>query len=246
MSNQLCAAPGCTSRGYHWSDCAGDCGGCQPRLAADGLRLCRRCTEGIAIDARHAATLHAELAQRLSGSGAPGEKTSGSRNPGLTLNDRAAEVRTLIRNVLVSWTRLIAEERGFALPNVAYVQVLPLGFIGPPRLLRRVDESAAALGEFIARSAEWLAAHPAAGEAAGELRDLVHSAYPVAYPSGTRFFDVAPCLVVGCTGTIRAVVRRVDSLLPSALVCSEDDGHTWPASEWLTLGRQLDRQRRAA
>lgn len=216
----LCERPGCFSRGYHWSTCQdADCAGCEPRLALDGLRLCRRDTESIATDARVAARLRAELERVLAGSGQPGEKTSGTADRGMKLNDRAIEARTLIRHRLVSWSLMIAEERGFTLP---------------------ADEDEA-LAEFIARSAEWLAAHQCAGEAADELRELVTIAHPIAYPTGTRVFEVAPCPSEGCSGTLRAVLRRTDSLLPSELACDEDETHRVPASEWLTLGRKLRR-----
>lgn len=219
MSNRpLCERPGCFSRGYHWDSCATDgCPGCQPRLALDGKRLCRRDEESIATDARVAARLRAELAKVLIGSGQPGEKTSGTSDRGMKLNDRAVEARTLIRHRLVSWSLMIAEERGFTLP----------------------EDTDEALAEFIATSADWLSAHQCAGEAADELRELVTVAHPIAYPTGTRVFDVAPCPNEGCGGTLKAVLRRTDALLPSSVVCSEDQGHEWPASQWLTLGRYL-------
>jgi hypothetical protein len=216
----LCERPGCFSRGYHWPTCQdSDCAGCQPRLALDGKRLCRRDEESIATDARVAARLRAELAKVLIGSGQPGEKTSGTADRGMKLNDRAVEARTLIRHRLVSWSLMIAEERGFTLP----------------------DDTDEAMAEFIATSAEWLSAHQCAGEAADELRELVTISHPIAYPTGTRVFEVAPCDWEGCGGMLKAVLRRTDSLLPSALVCSEDETHTHPASEWLTLGRKLRR-----
>lgn len=40
---------------------------------------------------------------------------------------------------------------------------------------------------------------------------------------------------------LKAILRRTDSLLPSALVCDTDETHTIPASEWITLGRKLRR-----
>jgi hypothetical protein len=241
-SRPLCVRPGCTARGYHVEGCdTEDCQGCQPRLALDGLNLCQRDVEGIATDAARAAELRAALAKALSGSGQPGEKTSGTADKGLKINERAVEMRATIRHTLVSWSLLITEERGFSLPTKRVVQPLPRGFIGPPRLISVVDDSDRALADLIARSATWLAAHPAAGEAANELRDLVTQAHSIAYPSGTRVFEVAPCTEEGCGGMLKAVLRRTDSLLPSALVCDADENHTIPASEWLTLGRKLRR-----
>ena len=134
--------------------------------------------------------------------------------------ERAADARSTIRAVLVSWCLLIGEERGHALP----------------------EDTLPAMGAYVAKNADWLAANEEyAGHAADELHDLVRMAHPIAYPTGARVFPVGPCVEPDCEGTIRAILRRVDSLLPSSLVCDVDEAHAWPASEWLTLGRKLRR-----
>jgi hypothetical protein len=218
MTPSLCVSPHCRARGYHHPDCRDDtCGGCLPRLAADGVRLCGMHVRRIAEDAVKAAGLHDEIALRLTGAGQAGERTSGTPDHGFGLNERAVEVRDDIRTKLVSWSKMVAEERGIALP----ADTLP------------------ALGAYVARHAEWLAAHPLAGFASEELHDLVSAAWPVAYPSGARVFPIGPCPHDGCTGTVKAILRRVDSLLPSSLVCDLDAEHSYPASEWLRLGRRL-------
>src|SRR5690606_12537238 len=126
------------------------------------------------------------------------ERTSGSPDPTRLPNPAAMEARGTIRAVLAAWCRLIAEERGVELP----------------------EDTVAAMGAYIARHAHWLAAHPAAGEASDELRELAHGRpWRVAYPDGTRRVEVGPCLYDGCEGTIRAVLRASDSLLPSRIVC---------------------------
>lgn len=242
MGNRpLCVSSRCAARGYHWPDCKdADCRGCQPRLAADGLNLCLPHLEWLPQDARKAGRLYDDLAQALITSSQSGERTSGTPDRGASLNPRAVEARTTIRAVLTSWCRLIAEERGIGLPSRRAVEELPLGFIGPPRIVLVPHDHPAAMGAYLARHADWLAAHPAAGEASEELRELVTLAHPVAYPTGARVFPVGPCLH-DCEGTIKAILRRVDSLLPSSLVCDVDDEHTWPADQWLTLGRKLRR-----
>lgn len=217
----LCAAPHCRVRGQHTTDCpGGDCRGCLPRPAADGLALCWPHTEWLARDARQAAWLYGELEHVLIGAPAVGGRVSGSPDRTRLPNMAAVEARTLIRHTLVSWCRLIAEERGIDLPR----------------------DEVAAMGDYIARHAHWLAAHPAAGEAADELRELAHGRpWRVAYPDSTRRVEVGPCPHDGCGGTIRAVLRASDSLLPSRIVCDANADHVWPASEWITLGRQLRR-----
>lgn len=146
----LCAAPHCRVRGQHTTDCpGGDCRGCLPRPAADGLALCWPHTEWLERDARQAAWLYGELEHVLIGAPAFGGRVSGSPDRTRLPNMAAVEARTLIRHTLVSWCRLIAEERGIDLPR----------------------DEVAAMGDYIARHAHWLAAHPAAGEAAADLRE---------------------------------------------------------------------------
>jgi len=214
----LCAAPHCRIRGQHTTDCpGGDCRGCLPRPAADGLQLCWPHVGWLEADARQAAELYDELALVLAGGAGHGERTSGSPDRTRLPNPAAMEARATIRAVLASWCRLIAEERGVELPR----------------------DEVADMGAYIARHAHWLAAHPAAGEAADELRELVRVARRIAYPDGTRAVDVGPCPHDGCGGTLRALLRRGDPLLPAVVVCSVDDQHEWSADQWLTLGRQL-------
>lgn len=236
----LCIAPKCSSRGYHSDDCDDDtCAGCQPRLAADGLNLCQPDRDRLGDHATRAAKLHTELALQLVAAGGPGEKTSGTPTRGATLNDRAAEARTTVRAVLASWCRLISEERGIRLPSRLRVEELPLGFIGPPAIRPHVDDTPNAMGAYLSKHADWLAAHPAAGECSDELADLIRMAHPIAYPTGARVFEVGPCVELDCAGTVKAILRRVDALLPSSIVCDTDPAHAWPADQWLTLGRKL-------
>lgn len=220
----LCTARGCSARGRH--DPAGQCDtdrcrGCLPRRAADGLVLCQRHADLIGEDAQTAARLYVALADRLTSTGLPGEKTSGTRDPGLKINLAALGARIVIRHTLVAWTKLIADERGVLLPDQHH--------------------DVAVLGAFVALHSTWLAARPGTlpADVCEELRDLVRETYPVAYPSGTRIFDVAPCPIPECPGTLRAVLRRSDALLPAAVVCSLDDSHAWTADRWLALGRQI-------
>lgn len=218
MTTALCVVPICMARGRHRPQCDVDgCRGCLPRRADDGLVVCRHHTLLIAEDAITAARLFDALAAQLAATGLPGERTSGSRDPGLKINVAALDARISIRHTLAGWTTLIADERGIGLPA----------------------DDTGSLGEYVARHAVWLAARPVAADVSVELRGLVREAYPIAYPSGTRIFDVAPCPTSGCPGTLRAVLRRSDALLPASVVCSHDGDHAWSADRWLALGRHI-------
>ena len=112
----LCIAD-CVARGQHAPDCTDEeCGGCVPRLAVDGVRLCGWHLDKLAADPLQLAELHTEIGLRLVGSGSAGEKTSGTRNPGLSLDERAVQMRDEIKGVLTSWASMICEERGWTPP----------------------------------------------------------------------------------------------------------------------------------
>lgn len=229
----LCVAQ-CTSRGYHADDCpGGDCAGCVPRLAADGVNLCTWHLAKLGEDPVQLADLYDEIGLRLAGSGSAGEKTSGTPNRGIAIDERAVEMRSEIKEMLRSWAAMIAEERGWE----------------PP------DDEVRPIAEFVARDPSWLAAHGAAADASSEFRDLVRRAYSVAYPSGARRWQIkrdgqtVPCPESTeegpCPGTLWALLRRTDSLLPSVLQCDVADEHSISASRWLTLGRELRRKEAA-
>lgn len=229
----LCVAPNCRMPGHHADDCKAEpdkpCRGCQPARAADGLRLCWHCTNRLGTNAVAAAELWVELGLVLVGGGVGDEIRQ--RNPGAGLNLKPAiiEHRTLIRHRLVSWTRLIAEDRGFTLP----------------------DGSTGSLGRFVCDSAQWLAAQDFADEASGELAELVSTGRSLRQPSGTRIIEIGPCprtiadeedIQWPCKGVVRALLRTEASLLPSAIQCDADDEHTWASHQWRHLGRDIPKK----
>ncbi|TDC85748.1 hypothetical protein E1285_24705 [Actinomadura sp. 7K507] len=131
------------------------------------------------------------------------------------MSPAAAEVRTAIRTVLVSWAGLVTDER----------RLEP-----PPRDIR-------ALSRFLCRHAEWLAAHPAAGEIVDEIGEITRAARKTAYPNGGGQVPVGDC--PNCEGDLVALIRRRDDPLPSEIVCTDFPDHTWPATRWATLARAI-------
>lgn len=206
---------------------APDCRG--PRQAAPGLYLCGYHTTMVSTNALRLAELYVELEAVLALPERHGEPVKVSSDHGTVLNERASETMTEIRAVMVSWCLLVAEERGIAKPA------------------DRID----LIATYIVTHHEWLSAHAAAGDCAGELDDLRRKAWAVAHPSGARVFDVGQCPAPGCPATVRVILRDSDSLLPSVLRCDakHDDGcdcgtcppHEWPASAWRQLGKGLTR-----
>lgn len=272
----LCANALCPPyRGDHTPACLADpdtkCDGCLPRVAADGLRLCTLCARRLAEDPATLATRYRDLERVLTGAGkAGGEHVShGGRDPNMQLNGQAVDARTRIRYELTGLVRLIVDERGVRPPTRLMVAHRPDGFIGPMPLVRYADTSVSALARMLGRHAEWLAAHPAAGEHAAILRTVARETYAVAFPAGTRLFPVrlpgsrgvAACPepvrtrvafavsrrgvateVMGpvpCSGSLWTVLRPNDDRLPAELLCNAVEAHRWPARSWLKLGARF-------
>lgn len=219
-----CIASGCRSFGAHFPNCGDvECVGCQPRSAADGLRLCWPHRDRIEQDAKRAALVYDELEYVLVPPGQAQVLTSGTREIGLRLNPRAIASRTGIVAVLAAWSKLIAEERGI---------VPPAGEVS-------------AMSAFVAAHATWLSAYPAADDCVDELRELAHGEpWRVAHPSGTRvevFSDCPGLAGEGCPGMLRTIIRHRDAKRASEIVCDVDALHRWPVQEWVNLGVQLER-----
>jgi hypothetical protein len=188
-----------------------------PRTAAPGLRLCDWHVDRLGQDVLDVAALYDELALRLNAGTGSGEPVSGTSDTTRLPNPAAVEVRTEIRHVLVSWCRLVAEERGFTLP---------------------ADE-VGAMGAWLKRSLAWLAASEYADEVADEFRDLRGRAWRIAYPSGARSIPMGPCPMPDCPGAVRGLLQPMDARdrARSWLRCDGPDQHEWPPEEWRSYAR---------
>lgn len=174
MHQHLCVAAHCYTPRQHGPACpGGDCRGCLPRQAADGLRLCEVDVRRLAEDARTAAVLHEDLALTLIRRGRGGEKVAGSSSGAPVPDDEVMEARSAIRSELVRLARLIHEERGHALPA----------------------DDIVAIAEYVARNDRWLAAHEAADEHARDLRDIASDPRTrrLAYPAGSDRMYIGDC-----------------------------------------------------
>lgn len=211
MSSPLCTSPRC------WRD--PDTGELEPRPAAAGLRLCWQCRDQLARDIDRLPHICRDLLAALASTGGNGPAVSGTPEPGLPLNVRAAAARAEILPVLAAWAGLIAEQRGFT---------------PPPR-----DPEALAwfLGQ--RRNVDWLAAYPAAGDAVDEIAEARRIAARAAYTQPARRVEVGNCPENDCPGVVFAIVRDPAAVLPSAAECDHDPDHAWPIHEWPRLRRRM-------
>lgn len=211
MSIRLCESPRC------WRN--PDTGTLEPHPAAPGLRLCWACRDRLVRDLDRLPAICADLEIELAktGNGAGGPVVSGSRERQLPLNIAAAYARTEILPILTAWASLVAYDRGVRAPR----------------------RDAGAIAYWLRRHADWLAAHPAAGDAADEIADVLHIAARGAYPRPVRRVELGACPVPQCDGTVFAIVRDRSAVLPSAAACNTTAAHEWSMPEWPRLRRAM-------
>jgi hypothetical protein len=155
-----------------------------------------------------------------------GQPTTGTKEQPLPVNEGRVDHVIAVRGVLASWSQLVAEERGVAVPTSP-----------EPRVT----------SGFLRLHLDWACGQTWIDEMAGEVFELGQRAFSLLNPSGVRRIDVGPCreLVEGedgkltvCGGQITALVRKSDDLLPSSIRCNAC-GVEVTADRWLTYGRAL-------
>lgn len=210
----------------------------RPRASRDGVRLCEGHYAGMVKDLHALPTLHTQLARFLVESGGDGTRTSRT-SVGIALNPAVVATRDHIKATLVAWTRIALEEGPWRVP--------------PP-------DDCAEIAHWLDLRADWLANREWSYEIAHNLAETAHEARRLLQPDKPYLVEIGACPetvdvvheetgepgIERCDGTIIAVMRRADSLLPSMLRCTshaddEDDPHAWGAAEWHILGRRMGR-----
>ncbi|MER6671770.1 hypothetical protein [Streptomyces sp. NPDC000983] len=142
-------------------------------------------------------------------------RVSGSRNRD-RLNTTALDARHNLLEILESWAKFVADERGG---------------VAPTRSVPRVTH-------FLLRHLPWLADQPPAADFADEIdglrRELLRTIDPEPGEPGGLTRE---CVVADCPGTITTPVRPAGR----GIHCSS--GHSWDMHEWITLRPLLERQK---
>jgi hypothetical protein len=145
-------------------------------------------------------------------------RVSGGRPEGIRLNEAAVELRSVMASVLRSWADVVTDHRSG--PGPASPEIGPVAC-------------------FLTTNLDWLAAHPAAADFAGEVAALVAAADKVLNPDEGRRVELGRCLETDCERTIYASVRTGPEAPVHQVGC--DGGHTWQVHQWLQLGWRLGR-----
>jgi Helix-turn-helix domain len=216
--------------------CLGPCRAAEyggPRQAGRGGRLCDVCADHLKEHLQQIADAWPDLIERLAteGSSAMSEKVRGSKSPGLVLNERVSDGMREVAGWLLFVARLVCDERQMHAPQ---------------------DQDPASLAEWLSKwHSSWLATHHDEQLVADMTREAdahAHTCRRLAYPNGTRTFAVGPCTEhmtgedgsrLPCTGTMTAILRDSDSLLPSELRCDGPEPHSIPPRLWMGVGDRL-------
>lgn len=138
-------------------------------------------------------------------------------------------VRRETAECLASWARLVTEERD-----------LHTGMDGG---------DAHAVAGLLITHAEWLADHDAGSAAVDEIRSWAQRCLDIVERNRVRRYRIGPCPeqtededgtdMGPCCGTLYALLREDDRVLPRAVVCDGPQLHTWDPWQWRALGKRL-------
>lgn len=208
MTPTRCHDPACTD-GPALTDTDGHPIPDPPRLADSPRLLCRRCHQRLerrlaelpaTLDA-----LHAVLGGTVGGRGENARPKPGSRAPLVEdIHDHLQHVHA----TLVSWTLMVCQEQHLTVPR---------------------NLSTGRLASWLLARLDTLAAHPAAGDFAEEVRDCDRTARHLGRLDPQRHRLDAPCPEPDCGAH---ELHRYDG--QSHVTCGAC-GHTWPEDEYTRL-----------
>lgn len=199
----------------------------RPRRALDGGHLCAGHIGGLRRDLATLPTLHRLLATSLGGANAPDDGRTGL-STGIALDQEIVRTRDHIRATLVSWAQITLEE-------------------GPWTVAPR--DALTDIAIWLDARIPWLAARPWADQLVKNLSETTAEARALIQPDRPYRVELGPCPELldddtRCDGTVIAVMRRQDSLLPSVVRCTshgddDENPHAWGAAQWHALGRHM-------
>jgi hypothetical protein len=199
--------------------------------ASSGLNLDAGCLDALAGDVATAARLYRELDAALVRPSRPDEGgAKRATSVGINLDDLAVKAREHIRVTLVGWVRVAQEER--------------------PKATGWPLDEVADMACWVGRNLTWYAGREWVDEMARTFATTVDEAKAAIQPDRARRMEIGRCPerltddegqdAGVCTGTLFALIRPADSLLPCDIRCTTDGEHRWTADQWHALGRRLN------
>ncbi|RJQ81248.1 hypothetical protein D5S17_05775 [Pseudonocardiaceae bacterium YIM PH 21723] len=181
----------------------------QARATVSVRNLCQPCTNQVADVLTEIADHYEECAHELRlGHRRTGERVRGGMITGIRLSDATVDVRADILTIVSSWTAMVVHERGLPTPK------------------RDVH----AMTGLLRRNLDWLAEHPAAGDFADEMADLLASAHAVINSDRAPRLHLGFCPQPGCQRPVHATVQIRDRSARPLIKC--ESGHRYEADQW--------------
>ena len=220
------------------------------RHTPDGYTVCIGHAKSLPDRLRNLASLWQQLGHILNTTPTHGEKVSGTVQHGLQLNLAVVELRHDIRVHLAGWVNVVCDERSLTPPCTDDADTLAHHLATHADWLTRQDFITDLWADLIldpaarARDATHNERERAAAQREqrparlADSRALTTRANSQLQPSNRRTTDVTDCLNEDCGGTLVAVIRDTDELLPTTITCDRC-GQAWPPESWMTLGRRL-------
>lgn len=194
------------------------CGGAQEppsRIASSIIRFCETCHDRVEAELKDLPRIYNNLIHvMLPSPTLPFQRIKGVRDiTEIKINEDASAGRSEILGFLRSWSALVADECALRKP---------------------AGHDCNRLASFLLRHLNWLLAHPAASDFEEEADALTTHMRQITDYIPTQF-DIGPCVWPGCD--TRLFAAQSASSGKYEVQCGS--GHTWQASQWLQLYRQL-------
>lgn len=190
----------------------------RPRQAVDGLYLCRGHLLELERLVAEMPMRHDDLNRALI---AAGPKTSTGSSPGLTVDEVAVDLRREMTDLVASWCRVVAEDRGIQTP-------------AGPELTRTAP--------WLIQHLDWCAANRWIDEMLGELRKVTGRAIGFTDIPARRIRLGEQCRTHAdgerCDGIITIIVRGDDWIARCRTCCIDQDAIPYlraiRAGQWIT------------
>lgn len=191
-------------------------------LAAHRDRIRTRLTDALDMLAHHwTGAMHPPAGQHS------GRRTQPASRPPTPIGPTS--VRDAAWRDLRSWCQLVMDERDLHTAPQA--------------------QTGAGLARWLTTHADWLAAHEAGKDCADEMARHARLIRDLDRGYHARRFQLGPCVedvhdeagveTYRCTGSLWALMRQEDDLLPDKVACDAVEEHVWRPGEWARLGVRM-------
>lgn len=208
--------------------------------------ICNLCTHDLERALGDIPALTEELDTTLSRQAKFSQANDGGKGADtpVVFHEAASDIYWELRNKLIGWTKLHAEETAAKNPTQgpACKHCLHITCSTIRRQRRPLPaDTLTAMSRHLLGRVEWFRHHELAAEMVDDIREPVHRLAHIIDRPQWRSFPIGPCPEQedgeDCPGEVRAFLPTDETQAPTLLcqVCGKD----WPTIEWLRTGRRI-------